>query len=55
MSWRTVHVSDPEGLDAGDGGLLKWKDDAPVRETVTERGAVRLVFDDGRDRQVVRR
>lgn len=54
MSWRTVHVSDPEGLD-GDDGLLKWKDDAPVREVRTDKGVTRLLFEDGPVREVVRR
>lgn len=54
MTWRTVHCSDPEGLDA-DVRLDSWKDDVPVREVRTDKGTTRLVFD-GDDRpEVVRR
>lgn len=54
MTWRTVHVSDPEGLDSH-GGLLKWKDDAPVREVISDKGTTRLIYDDGGRPEVVRR
>jgi hypothetical protein len=49
---RLVNCSDPESRDADDG-LLSWKDDAPVREVLTDKGT-RLIYDDGRDVEVVR-
>jgi hypothetical protein len=54
VTWRLVHCSDPEGLDADDR-LVSWKDDAPVREVRTAKGTTRLIYEDGRDREVIRR
>lgn len=49
--WETVHPSTPIEPD---DRLLSWKDDAPVREIRTDKGTTRLVYDDGRDVEVVR-
>jgi hypothetical protein len=52
VTWQTVHCSTPIEPD---DGLWSWKDDAPVREIRTDKGTTRLLYVDGRDREVVRR
>lgn len=52
MTWQTVHCSTPI---EDDDGLRSWKDDAPVREVRTDKGATRLLYEDGREREVIRR
>lgn len=52
MTYETIHCSTPVEHD---DRIMSWKDDAPVREIRTSKGTTRLLYDDGRDVEVVRR